>query len=91
MILLLLKTIVVAYALKSLGEFIGELLLTSSEKIINYWGKLGMYLVSYLLSCNKCFAFWTSLILSGDLLIAGLTSIIIAFVGSEHFKLLKYE
>lgn len=75
--ILLLTAITVSYALLGLGEFVGELLIQIVEDIHNKYAKLGLYLLSYLLSCNQCFSFWFSLFLTQDLLIAALSSIVI--------------
>lgn len=76
----LFKTVVISYALSSLANFLGDLIMTINENNTNYWGKIGLYCTSYLLTCHKCFSFWLSLIISGDLLIAAVTSIIIATI-----------
>ena len=84
---LILKTAVIAYALKPLSAFIGELVITGTEAVHNNWVKLGMYLTSYLMTCSRCFAFWSALILSQDLLVAGVTSIIITLIEEDKLKL----
>lgn len=83
------KCIVIAYALKPLGGFLGELVSTGTERVENYWAKIGMYLSSYLLTCSKCFSFWFALVISGDLLIAAITSIIISLIEDNKLKLFK--
>lgn len=83
------KCIVIAYALKPLGAFLGEIVVTVTERVGNYWLKIGMYLTSYLLTCSKCFSFWFALVVSGDLLIAAVTSIIISLIEENKLKLFK--
>jgi len=75
-LLLILKLLIITYVLSDLGSFIGELIdmvITTKNKLL---GVIKSLLV-YLLSCNKCFSFWFSLILSGDLLVASIVAILI--------------
>lgn len=90
-LLLVLKAAIISYSLTPLGSFIGEIIITSSEKITNHWSKLLLYLLSYLLSCSRCFSFWFSLILTGDLLVAALSSIVIYLIEKENLNLLKND
>lgn len=72
---LILKLIVVAFVLADLASFIGEILLTFVEMTESRYGKIAIYLMSHLLSCSKCFSFWFSLVLGGDLLTAAIVGL----------------
>ena len=80
MILIVIKLVIVAFVLKDLAAFIGEIILTLVDIVPNRFAKIGLYLVSYLLNCSKCFSFWLSLILSADLFTAALVALVVDII-----------
>lgn len=75
LILGILKTTIITLALSSISEFIGELL--SNYHFENKILQFVLYIISYILICSRCFSFWFTLIYTGSLLIASITSLII--------------
>lgn len=79
MIILGLKLLVICYVLSDLAQFIGELIdmvVLTKNKLL---GVIKSLLV-YLLTCNKCFSFWASLIWSGDLFIAASIGLLMGLI-----------
>lgn len=83
----IIKLLVICWGLKDLFEFIGGLI----SEIEIKWKRLNIikYLISYVLSCNKCSSMWLALILSGNLFIAVLISIIINYLSKIEYKIIK--
>lgn len=80
----LIKLVVIIYVLRELAEFVGEVLF--DIEIENKLIRFSTFALAYMLSCNKCFAFWVTLAASGDLFIACLYSLLfttIAFVENK--------
>ena len=78
-LILILKMLVITYVLSDLAEFISELI----NMLINTKKKsLGVIksLIVYMMGCNRCFSFWFSLIMTGDLFIASTIAILIYFL-----------
>ena len=80
MIITLLQAITISFSLKSLASFIGEMIVMNIENNYDKAVQISLYLISYLLSCSKCFSFWFTLVLTADLFIAALTSLLISII-----------
>ena len=74
----LLQIGLICYVLSDLAEFISGLVYELQFK--RKWIKLGQHLLTYILSCPKCFSFWFSLGFTGSLFIACLVAIIINII-----------
>ena len=83
----LLQIGLICYVLSDLAEFISGLIYELQFK--RKWIKLGQHLLTYILSCPKCFSFWFSLGFTGSLFIACLVAIIINIIKSIEYKLSK--
>ena len=83
----LLQITLICYVLSDLTEFISGLVYELQFK--NKAAKVGQNLLTYILSCPKCFSFWFSLGFTGSLLIACLVAIIINIIKSIEYKLGK--
>lgn len=80
--IILIKAVIISYVLSSLGKFLGDLL--SLIDIKNKIFKLIVLLLTYVLSCPSCFSMWFSLILTGDLFYAAITSLVIKVI--DHLE-----
>ena len=76
--MILFKFIIICYVLSSMSEFIGDILLEIEIK--SKWLNIFRYFITYILSCNKCFSFWFTLIATGNLFLAAGVGIIIGFI-----------
>jgi hypothetical protein len=83
----LLQIILICYVLSDLSEFISGLVYEFTFK--RKWIKIIQNLLTYMLSCPKCFSFWFSFIFTGSLFIACLVAIIINIIKSVEYKLSK--
>ena len=83
----LLQIGLICYVLSDLAEFISGLVYELQFK--RKWIKLGQHLLTYILSCPKCFSFWFSLVFTGSLFIACLVAIIINIIKWIEYKLSK--
>ena len=83
----LLQIIMICYVLFDLSEFISGLVYEFTFK--RKWIKIIQNLLTYVLSCPKCFSFWFSFIFTGSLFIACLVAIIINIIKSVEYKLSK--
>ena len=83
----LIQIVVICYVLSDLAEFISGLVYELQFK--RKWIKIIQNLLTYMLSCPKCFSFWFSLIFTGSLFIACLVAIIINIIKSVEYKLSK--
>lgn len=72
--LLVLKLIVICFVLVDLAQFFAELIDMITIKKIKLLGVIKSLIV-YLLSCEKCFSFWFSLIWTGDLFLSSIIAI----------------
>jgi type III secretory pathway component EscS len=92
MIILLLefiKLIVISYVLVDLGSFLGEVIQTITTTK-NKFLKVSILLMTYLLTCDKCFSFWLCLILTGgNLFIASTIGVSIHFLKKLEAKYIK--
>jgi hypothetical protein len=82
------KVLVIIWALKDMASFLGEIIydIKIKNKILNVL-KL---ILSYILTCSdKCFPFWFSLILTGDLFVSALISIMINYLAQIEYKYKK--
>jgi type III secretory pathway component EscS len=78
-IMMVVELLIISYVLVDLGGFIGELIDMFIQTKNKTLGVIKSLLV-YLLTCNKCFTFWFSLIMSGNLFIAAVVAILIVMV-----------
>jgi len=83
----LLQITLICYVLFDLSEFISGLVYEFTFK--RKWIKIIQNLLTYMLSCPKCFSFWFSFIFTGSLFIACLVAIIINIIKSVEYKLSK--
>jgi hypothetical protein len=83
----LLQIILICYVLSDLTEFISGLVYEFTFK--RKWIKIIQNLLTYMLSCPKCFSFWFSFIFTGSLFIACLVAITINIIKSVEYKLSK--
>ena len=83
----LLQIGLICYVLSDLAEFISGLVYEFQFK--RKWIKLGQHLLTYILSCPKCFSFWFSLVFTGNLFIACLVAILINIIKWIEYKLSK--
>jgi hypothetical protein len=75
------KLVVILLVLSDLAEFVGGLIDIVVPSKIKLLGVIKS-LVVYLLTCNKCFSFWFSLIWSGDLFASAVVAMSISFIMS---------
>jgi predicted nucleic-acid-binding protein len=78
-IMMIVELLIISYVLVDLGGFIGELIDMFIQTKNKTLGVIKSLLV-YLLTCNKCFTFWFSLIMTGNLFIAAVVAILIVMV-----------
>lgn len=84
-LIMIVKLVVICFVLKDLASFLGELI--SEIKVKKKYIRLPILLLSYILTCSdKCFPFWFSLILSGDLFISACVSISINYISQFLYK-----
>lgn len=84
----ILKVLLISYVLSDLSNFIGSLMsqyLKTNKMLL----RLPILLLSYIMVCPKCFSMWFALILTGDLFIAALVSIIISVIKYFEDKYIK--
>ena len=79
-LMILFKIVFVVWALGDMLEFIAEVIFDLGGGVKNKLLRLGVSILTYLLSCNKCLTFWTTLIITGDIFISALASVIIRLV-----------
>lgn len=83
----ILKMITICFVLSDLGEFLGTLF--SETKIVfknKIWAVI-FNLIVYLLICNKCFSFWLTLVMTGNLFVASVVAIVINYLKKLEYKL----
>ena len=73
------KLVIISLVLSDLGEFIGGLIDIIVPSKIKLLGVIKS-LVVYLLTCNKCFSFWFSLLWCGDLFTSAVVALIIKII-----------
>jgi len=89
MIIEIIKLFILTYVLKDMALFLGEIL-SEYNGVENKLLKLIIMLFSYILTCSdKCFPFWFSLILSGDLFIAAVIAILMKIEGIIENKYIQ--
>lgn len=84
------KLVVILLVLSDLAEFIGGLIDIVVPSKIKLLGVIKS-LVVYLLTCNKCFSFWFSLLWSGDLFISAVVAMSISFIMLIKSRYLKSD
>ena len=84
------QIIIICLALSSLAEFVGDLIHVASQDVTQNYIKLPLLLISYILSCGKCFSFWFTLIYTQDLFVAAAVSLLTTLILLYHNKTLKY-
>ncbi len=84
-IIKMLQILIISYVLSDLGDFIGSLI-GELNQVKNKALRVSFYLLQYVLTCPKCFSFWFSLIMSGDLFIASVIAIIINTIKEFEYK-----
>ena len=77
--MMIVELLIISYVLVDLGGFIGELIDMFIQTKNKTLGVIKALLV-YLLTCNKCFTFWFSLIMTGNLFMAAVVAILIVMV-----------
>jgi len=88
--IILLQTLVICYVLSSLTNFMGDLMTMYNTPKNKALGLIYL-LLSYMLICKKCSAFWIALIIMGNLFGAALISIVITIVDKIETKYNKTE
>lgn len=87
----LLQLLTICFVLSEMASFVSELvyelLLETKNKLV----KLLLSFFAYILSCPKCFTFWTALLLTGSLFTACLAALVINIVKVVEYKLIKKE
>lgn len=83
----LLQIGIISYVLSDLALFVSGLV--HEMKFGSKALKLGQLLLTYILSCPKCFSFWLALIISGSLFLACLVQILINIIKSIEYKIRK--
>jgi hypothetical protein len=76
------KVLVICYVLSDLAEFLGEIVY-EYDRVKNRFLKLIQMVLGYLLICSKCFSFWFSLILTGDLFISAVIGLSVDFIKNK--------
>jgi hypothetical protein len=81
----LFKLFIICFVLTDMASFIGELIneLEVKRRVL----KIIKHLVSYVLTCPRCFTFWLSLIMTGDLFISASLSLLINLAKELQYKL----
>jgi hypothetical protein len=79
MLWVIFKLVVILLVLSDLAEFVGGLIDIVVPSKIKLLGVIKS-LVVYLLTCNKCFSFWFSLLWSGDLFVSAVVAMSISFI-----------
>jgi hypothetical protein len=87
----ILQLIVICFVLSDMASFISELLYDILVDTKNKVLKLILSFFTYILSCPKCFTFWTSLIITGNLLTACIAALAINIIKIIEYKLIKKE
>lgn len=85
-IMIVVELLIICYVLVDLGAFIGELIDMSIRTKLKSLGVIKSLLV-YLLTCNKCFTFWFSLIMTGSLFVAAVVALLITIIKSVEFSI----
>ena len=78
--MILFKIVFVVWALSDMLEFMAEVIFDLGGGVKNKLLRLGVSILTYLLSCPKCFVTWTTLIITGDIFISALASVSIRLV-----------
>ena len=78
----IIKIIVVCYVLSDLAAFLGEIVYEIGG-IKNKVLKLIQMVLGYVLICDKCFSFWFSLIVTGDLFMSAVVAIIVDVIKNK--------
>jgi hypothetical protein len=74
-IIIILKLIVICFILSDLANFIGEVIaMYQPQKKV---AQIAILFITYILTCPKCFSFWFSLIMTGDLFQSAIIAIMI--------------
>ena len=76
----IIQLVIITVVLKDLAAVVGELVLTVVDSVSNRFGKIALYLLSYLLNCPKCFSFWFCLLLGADLFTSALVALSISLI-----------
>ena len=79
-LMILFKIVFVVWALGDMLEFMAEVIFDLGGAVKNKLLRLGVSILTYLLSCNKCFVTWTTLIITGDIFISALASVSIRLI-----------
>ena len=87
----LLQLLIICFVLSEMAQFVSELLYDLLVQTKNKVIKLLLSFLTYVLSCPKCFTFWTSLVITGSLFTACLAALVINIVKSVEYKLIKKE
>ena len=90
MLWVIFKLVVILLVLSDLAEFVGGLIDIVVPSKIKLLGVIKS-LVVYLLTCNKCFSFWFSLLWSGDLFVSAVVAMSISFVMLIKSRYLKSD
>ena len=77
------KLLVIAFVLSDLGLFISELIPTPKSKYL----AIPLLIIKYWMSCSKCFSFWLTIILTGNLFISALVALIINYAKDIEYKI----
>lgn len=90
MLWVIFKLVVILLVLSDLAEFVGGLIDIVVPSKIKLLGVIKS-LVVYLLTCNKCFSFWFSLLWSGDLFVSAVVAMSISFIMSIKSRYLRSD
>jgi hypothetical protein len=88
-LLLIIEYVVVLFLLTELIQFIGYIINTyePKNKYINIFKKL----LVELLTCPKCSSFWITLIISQNIFLAAIVSLLIKYLKYIEEKIIKYK
>ena len=88
MIYEIIKLLLIVYVLRDMASFIGEVISEWSIRLKSFLKSI-VLVFTYVLTCNKCFSFWFSLILSGDLFVASLIALSMKVIGVIENKYIQ--
>jgi hypothetical protein len=85
------QLVLICYVLVDMAAFIAELIYPLGKAIKNKLGAIIFNLFIYILSCDKCFSFWLTLIFTHNLFIACVIALITNLLKSLTYKFNKTE
>lgn len=85
------QLVLICYVLVDMAAFIADLIYPLASTIKMRLGAIIFNLIVYILSCAKCFSFYFTLIMTGNLFMACVVALITNLLKSLTYKYIKTE